>query len=213
MKKKSLLIAGVAALVLAMASVSMAGPYGGGMMGGGMGIGMGPGMMGGGFGPGFQGQAPTQLTEQQKADWKAWQEKNLQLRKEYIGNLVKSGALTQEQADARIKAMEAGFAFRSKNGLVAPGAMLGAKLTDEQKADMKKLFEQRLAIRKDTLDAYVNAGQITQYQADNQLKWMQDRFNYVMENGFGGPAGGRGMGAGFGRGGMGGGFGGGGCRF
>ena len=85
--------------------------------------------------------------------------------------------------------------------------MAGAKLTDEQKTDMKKLFEQRLAIRKDTLTAAVTAGQITQYQADNQLKWMQDRFNYMLENG--GPAGGRGMGGGFGRGGMGGGMGGG----
>ena len=219
MKKKSLLIAGVAALMLAMASVSFAGPFGGGMMGGGFGGGggMGPGMMGGSFGPGFQ-QQTTPMTDQQLADWKAWQEKNLQLRKEYIGNLVKSGALTQEQADARIKAMEAGFAFRAKNGLVAPGATVGTKLTDEQKADMKKLFEQRLAIRKEALDAAVKAGQITQYQADNQLNWMQDRFNYMLDNGFGGPGGGRGMGGGFGggpgRGGMGGGFGGGGgCRF
>lgn len=195
MKKKSLLIAGVAALMLSMASVSLAGPMGGGM-GGGMGRGM-------GMGPGLQGQAPTQLTEQQKSDWKAWQEKNLQLRKEYMGNLVKSGALTQEQADARIKAMEAGFAFCAKNGFVAPGSMAGAKLTDEQKADMKKLFEQRLAIRKDALTAAVTAGQITQYQADNQLKWMQDRFNNHLENGFGPQMGGRGTG--MGRGGMGGG--------
>ena len=210
MKKKSLLIAGVAALMLSMASVSMAGPMGGGMGLGGGGM-MGRGGMG--MGPGVGGQNAL-LTDEQKADWKAWQEKNLQLRKEYIGNLVKSGALTQEQADARIKAMEAGFAFRVKNGFVAPGAMVGAKLTDEQKADMKTLFEQRLAIRKDALAAAVTAGQITQLQADNQLKFMQDRFNYTMENGFGGPAGGRGMGAGFGRGGMGGGFGGGGgCRF
>ena len=86
MKKKSLLIAGVAALMLSMTSVSMAGPMGGGMgLGGGMmGGGMGRGM---GMGPGLQGQTPTQLTDQQKTDWKAWQEKNLQLRKEYMGNL------------------------------------------------------------------------------------------------------------------------------
>ena len=205
MKKKSLLIAGVAALMLSMASVSLAGPMGGGFGGGGGGM-MGGGFGGGrGFGPGIQQQAAP-LTDQQKADWKSWQEKNLQLRKEYMGNLVKSGALTQEQADARIKAMEAGFAFRAKNGFVAPGAMAGATLTDEQKADMKKLFEQRLAIQKDTLDAYVKAGQITQYQADNQMNRMQDRFNYAMQNGFAGGGFGRGggMGGGPGRGGMGG---------
>jgi Spy/CpxP family protein refolding chaperone len=194
MKKKSLLIAGAATLMFSMTAVSMAGPMGGGMGMGGGGMmgrgGMGAGM---GMGPGFQ-QQTLPLTDQQKSDWKAWQEKNLQLRKEYIGNLVKSGALTQEQADARIKAMEAGFAFRSKNGFVAPGAMSGVKLTDEQKVDMKKLFEQRLAVRKAALAAYVTAGQITQAQADSQLQRMQDRFNYSLENGFGGQRGGHGMG-------------------
>ena len=117
MKKKPLIIAGVALLATAFATSVFAGPMGGMGMGGGMGPGMGRGM---GMGPGFQGQAPTQLTAEQQADWKAWQEKNLTLRKEYMGNLVKSGALTQEQADARIKAMEAGFAFRAKNGFAAP---------------------------------------------------------------------------------------------
>lgn len=197
MKKKSLLIAGVAALMLSMVSISMAAPMGGGMGGGGM-MGNGGGM-GRGMGPGFQGQPgqpPAQLTEQQQADWKAWQEKNLQLRQEYLANLVKSGALTQEQVDARIKAMEASFAFRMKNGFVAPGSMNGAKLTDEQKVEMKKLFEQRMAIRKDALAAYVKAGQITQAQADSQLQRMQDRFNYRLENGVGSQKGGRGTGPG-----------------
>ena len=192
MNKKSIATLAVAVLVLSMASVSMAGPMGGGM-GGGRG-------MGGGMGMGPQGQVPAQLSEQQLADWKAWQEKNLQLRKEYIGNLVKSGAMTQEQADARIKAMEAAQAFRAKNNLVAPGAMQGVKLTDEQKVEMKKLFEQRLAIRKDALASYVASGQITQIQADNQIKRMQDNFNYKLENGFGPNKGGRGMGGGMGMG-------------
>ncbi len=193
MNKKSMLIAGVALLVLSVSAVSMAGPMGGAMMGSGMGRG---GMGSGGMGLGMQGQQAAQLTDQQKADWKAWQEKNLQLRKEYLGNLVKSGALTQEQVDARIKAMEANHAFRAKNGFVAPGAMRGAKLTGEQKTEMKKLFEQRMAIRKDALATYVKSGQITQAQADSQLQRMQDRFNYSLENGFGGQKGGRGMGHG-----------------
>ena len=207
MKKKSMLIAGVAILALSFASVSLAGPMGGGMgMGGG---GAGGGIGRGGAGPGFQarqGQPPVQLTEQQQADWKAWQEKNLQLRKEYLGNLVKNGSLTQEQADARIQAMEAGFAFRAKNGFVAPGAMRGAKLTDEQKVEMKKLFEQRMSIRKDALATYVKSGQITQAQADSQIQRMQERFNYMLENGMGSQRGSRGgTGGGMGKGGMGGG--------
>ena len=213
MNKKSIVTLGVALLVVSVVSVSMAGPLGGGM-------GMGRGGMGGGRGMGQgiqgQGQAPAQMTEQQLADWKVWQEKHFQLRKEYIGNLVKSGTITQEQADARIKAMEASQAFRAKNNLLAPGAMRGAKLTDEQKVEMNKLFEQRLALRKDALAARVKSGQITQDQADNQIKRMQDSFNYRLENGFGPNKGGRGMGGGkgmrdgkgFGRGGMGGGRGG-----
>ena len=199
MKKKSLSITVATLLALSLTSLVFAGPMGGGMMGNG-GTGRGNGM---GMGAGFQGQPPTQMTEQQQADWKTWQEKNLQLRKEYLGNLVKSGALTQEQVDARIKAMEERHAFRAKNGFVAPGAMSGVKLTDEQKADMKKLFEQRTAIRKEALDSYVKAGQITQTQADSQLQRMQERFNYALEKGFTGQKGGRGMGAG--RGGKGGG--------
>ena len=99
-----------------------------------------------------------------------------------------------------IKAMEAAQAFRAKNNLVAPGAMQGVKLTDEQKVEMKKLFEQRLAIRKEALASYVASGQITQIQADNQIKRMQDNFNYKLENGFGPNKGGRGMGGGMGMG-------------
>ena len=67
MNKKSIATLAVALLVLSIASVSMAGPMGGGMgMGGGRG-------MGGGMGLGPQGQVPAQLSEQQLADWKAWQ--------------------------------------------------------------------------------------------------------------------------------------------
>ena len=205
MNKKTIATLAVALLVVSVASVSLAGPLGGGMgmgrggMGGGMGMGMGP-----------QGQPPAQLTEQQLADWKVWQEKNFQLRKEYIGNLVKSGSLTQEEADARIKQMESMHAFRAKNNLVAPGSMRNVKLTDEQKVDMKKLFEQRLATRKEALANAVKSGQITQAQADNQIQRMQDHFNYRLENGMGPNNGGRGMGGGKGpgRGGFGGGAGG-----
>ena len=132
MKKQSLWITGLALLTISISSVALAGPMGGGMMGGGMGR--------GGTGPGMQGKPAAQMTEQQQADWKAWQEKNLQLRKEYLANLVKSGALTQEQADARIKAMEANHAFRTKNGFAVPGSMYGAKLTDEQKTSVKLFY-------------------------------------------------------------------------
>ena len=201
MKKKAVIIAGVAALALITAGVTMASPMGRGMMGGGFGWGGGPGRM-----------EPLKLTESQQADWKAWQEKNFQLRKEQVQLMVKSGYLTQEQADAKLKMMDSGHAFRMKNNLVGPGARFNGPLTDDQKADLKKLAEERLNIQKENLARLVSAGQITQAQADARIERMQQRISSMGEKGFGGPGG-------PGRGGFGGGFGGGkggpggGCRF
>jgi hypothetical protein len=196
MKKKAVIIAGVAALALITAGVTMASPMGRGMMGGGFGWGGGPGRM-----------EPLKLTESQQADWKAWQEKNFQLRKEQVQLMVKSGYLTQEQADAKLKMMDSGHAFRMKNNLVGPGARFTGPLTDDQKADLKKLAEERLNIQKENLARLVSAGQITQAQADARIERMQTRISNFDQKGFGGPGG-------PGRGGFGGGKGGpGGCRF
>ena len=198
MKKKAVVIAGVAALALMVAGVTMASPMGRGMMGGGFGRGGGPG-----------GMEPLKLTESQQADWKAWQEKNFQLKKEQVQLMVKSGYLTQEQADAKLKMMDSGHAFRMKNNLVGPGARFSGPLTDEQKADMKKLAEERLTLKKENLARLVSAGQITQAQADARIERMQQRVNTMGEKGFGGPGGaGRGGFGGSGKGGPGGG-----CRF
>ena len=191
MKKKAFVIAGIAALTLMVAGVTMASPMGRGMMGGGRGMHGGPGRT-----------QPVTLTESQQADWKAWQEKNFELKKERVQLMVKSGVLTQEQADSKIKMMDSSHAFRMKNNLVGPGARLTTPLTDEQKADLKKLGEQRLTIQKEQLARMVSAGKITQLQADAKIERMQKRLNDMAENGFtgrrgpgrGGP--GRGHGAG-----------------
>ena len=156
----------------------MASPMGRGMMGGGRGMHGGPGR-----------NQPITLTESQQADWKVWQEKNFQLKKERVQLMVKSGLLTQEQADSKIKMMDSSHAFRMKNNLVGPGARLTTPLTDEQKADMKKLAEQRLTIQKEHLASLVSAGQITQAQADAKIEWMQKRLNDMAENGFSGRGG------------------------
>lgn len=176
-----MVIVGVAALALMVAGVTMASP----MMGKGM-MGRGPGM------GGPNGLQPLQLNESQQADWKAWQEKNFQLKKEQVQLMVKSGYLTQEQADSKLKTMDSMHSFRMKNNLAAPGARLNAPLTDEQKADMKKMAEQRLSIQKENLTRLVSAGQITQAQADARIQNMQQRINEGVENGFSGH--GRGMG-------------------
>ncbi len=178
MNKKAVVIAGVAALALMVAGVTMASPMGRGMMGGGFGPGGGPGRM-----------EPLKLTEAQQADWKAWQEKNFQLKKEQVQLMVKSGYLTQEQADAKLKMMDSGHAFRMKNNLVGPGARFSGPLTDEQKADMKKMAEERLNLQKENLARLVSAGQLTQAQADARIERMQQRINNIGEKGFGGPGG------------------------
>lgn len=183
MKKKAMVIAGVAALALMVAGVTMASPMGRGMMGGGFGRGGGP-----------MGIEPLKLTDSQQAEWKAWQEKNFQLKKEQVQLMVKTGYLTQEQADAKIKMMDSSNSFRMKNNLVSPGARLSTPLTDEQKADMKKMGEQRLAIQKENLSRMVSAGQITQAQADARIDRMQQRFNEMSEKGFSGHGGGPGNG-------------------
>ena len=186
MSKRTMIIVGVAVLALTVAGVTMASPMGMGMMGGGRGMG-GPGMAG----PmAIQAQ---QLTDAQQAEWKALQDKNFQLKKERIQLMVKTGYLTQEQADAKLQTMQSSHSFRMKNNLVAPGARLNAPLTDEQKADLKKMAQQRLAIQKENLSRLVSAGQITQSQADAKIEWMQKRIDAGFEKGFAGH-GGPGMG-------------------
>jgi len=190
MKKQSMIVAGVATLALLVAGVTMASPMGRGMMGG--------------MGGGPMGMQSLKLTEAQQADWKAWQEKNFQLKKEQVQLMVKSGYLTQEQADAKLKMMDSAHAFQLKNNLVGPGARLSTPLTDEQKADMKKMAEQRLVIQKENLTRMVAAGQITQAQADAKAERMQQHLSDSAENGFagrggpghGGPGQGGGMGGG-----------------
>jgi hypothetical protein len=186
MSKRTMIIVGVAVLALTVAGVTMASPMGMGMMGGGRGMG----------GPGMAGPMAIQaqhLTDSQQAEWKALQDKNFQLKKERIQLMVKTGYLTQEQADAKLQAMQSAHSFRMKNNLVAPGARLNEPLTDEQKADLKKMAEQRLAIQKENLSRLVSAGQITQSQADAKIEWMQKRIDAGFEKGFAGH-GGPGMG-------------------
>ena len=127
-------------------------------------------------------------------DWNAYQEKTRQLRKEYLVNLVQTGILTQEQVDARIQLMEAIFAFRTKHGFVESGDISDEKFTEEQKAEMRELFAQRLELRKEALSAFVRAGRITQAQADSQMERMLYRFNYILAKGFSNKKGGHGMG-------------------
>jgi hypothetical protein len=172
MNKRSILIASMTALVLMVASITLAAPMWNAGMTGPM---------------GFNREQAAQLTEAQQADWSAWQEKNFQLKKERLQLMVKTGYLTQEQADNKLKSMEIAQSFRMKNKLTAPGARLSEPLTDEQKADLRKMFEQRVAIHKERLAEKVSAGQITSGLANAEIQLMQERFNNRLEKGFNDP--------------------------
>jgi len=179
MSRKTIVVVSLAALVLMVAGISIAAPMWGG----------GPGR--GGMGHGIQA---LQLTDSQQADWKALQEKSFQLKKERIQLMVKTGYMTKEQADAKLKMMESSQAFRMKNNLVSPGARLTPPLTEDQKADLKKMAELRLSLQKENLSRLVSAGQITQAQADAKIQAMQERMNARLEGSENGGPGRGGMG-------------------
>lgn len=131
-----------------------------------------------------QGQPSALSAEQQQADENLWRERIQQLRGEFLENLVKVGALTREEAAGRLKETEGGAGFRSPHGFAVPCLLEPAQLNEDQKAEMRKWFEQRLTTCREALDGYVCSGQISRTQADSQLQRMQTRFTLVMENGF-----------------------------
>lgn len=179
MNKKIGLLIGTALLVVALAtSVMAASP---------------------GAGPGNK-LAPVQMTAEQTAMWKDWQQKNFELRKEYVGNLVKMGTLSQADADSRLKLMQMMQDYKMKYNLVGPGkrAKGSAALTDEQKADLQKIFDARIEMQAKRLDTLVKDGKMTQAQADARIVFMKAKNELFLQGGhqgFGGK-GERGMGRG-----------------
>jgi len=145
---------------------------------------------------GTQEKPPENLTEEQQGAWHSYQERTLQLRREYLTGLVQNGILTKTQVEARIKLMEAIFSFRTKNRFFGPETTLEIKFTEKQKVEMRELFKQRTAYREEALAALVAAGKITKGQADSQLERMQYRFDYYLENGFESEKGEHGLGIG-----------------
>lgn len=122
------------------------------------------------------------LTEQQKADKKVEHEKMMAIHKEFLQKQVAAGTVTQEQADQRIKWMEARHEARM-NGAMGP--MFKGPLTEQQKADLKSEHDQMMEVKKENLQKQVAAGTMTQEQADQRIKMMQERFEQRLngENG------------------------------
>lgn len=70
----------------------------------------------------------------------------------------------------------------------------GPALTDDQKQQLAPLYNQMVETQKKISQKYVDFGYITQWQADQRSARMQERVNYMIQNGFVGPmmGGGRG---------------------
>jgi hypothetical protein len=164
MNKKVGMLIGVALLVVALAtSVLFASP---------------------GKGPGDR-PAPPQLTAEQTAMWKDWHQKNFELRKEYVGNLVKMGTLKQEDADSRLKMMQMMQDYKMKYNLVGPGQRGKGRtaLTDEQKVDLQKIFDARVELATKRLDTLVKDGKLTQAQADARIVFMKAKNELQLQGG------------------------------
>lgn len=148
----------------------------------------GPGMRGG---IGMAGLDMSKLTDQQKADLKAAQQKMLDLQKEYIGKMVANGLLTKEQGDAATKKLGE-LALDSENVCIMPGkggfglfglrGMDSSKLTDQQKADMDEFSKKMTELHKDMIDKMVANGALTKEQGDAADQRLESGFR--PENGF-----------------------------
>lgn len=149
--KKSMAFVLIGLLAISVAAVAWASPKGLGFMGG--------------HGPGMGGPMnPAAMTDEQKTDWKAYHDKMVDAKKEFLQQQVARGTITQDQADLQIKWMQYRFEQRM-NGRPA--------LTDEQKAEFKAYHAKMIALKKEFLQQQVAKGAMTQEQADKQLKWMQ----------------------------------------
>ena len=125
------------------------------------------------------------MTDAQKADYKARHEQMLEWRKKDLQADVTAGKITQKEADARIAIMQERFqAMQDGKYNTTPRARY-ADMTDAQKADFKARHEQRLEWHKKDLQAAVEAGKLTQSEADARIERMQARFKDMQDGNWG----------------------------
>ncbi len=115
-------------------------------------------------------------TTDQTSKIKAIQAKMLEAQKEMINIKAKVGLITQEQADAMIERLEA-------------RQVQAKELTAEQEKELADAYAKQVELRKEMVNAQVEAGTITKEQGDNMLKKIEAEAAYQEKMGFSAPQG------------------------
>lgn len=129
---------------------------------------------------GFFGIDTSKLTDAQKAVVTDYTQKEANLQKDFINQMVANGSITKEQGNAQIARIDAavkngtfsvggwggGFGRRGKGGMFGLEGMDLSKLTDAQKADLTTSYTQITTLQKTLVDTLVSDGLITKAQGD-----------------------------------------------
>lgn len=142
------------------------------------------GMYGGGYhqggGGGYHGRY-ADMTDAQKADWKARHDQMVQWRKKDLQAEVAAGRITQKDADERIERMHTRFKDMQDGKFESFRGHRYADMTDAQKAEFKARHDQMAQWHKKDLQAAVDAGRITQKDADERIARMNARFKDMQD--------------------------------
>lgn len=138
-------------------------------------------------GPGRDCPKYAEMTAEQKSAWESRHNQRVEWRKQDLQADVAAGRMTQAEADAHLTIMQERFqAIKDgKADLRGPGRhMRYADMTDAQKAEFKSRHEQRVKWHKQDLQAKVEAGKMTQAQADEHIARMEKNFQDRMDGKF-----------------------------
>lgn len=131
----------------------------------------------------FFGIDVSKLTTQQKGDLDSYTKKMADVQKEMLNKMAANGSMTKEQADAEIKRIDEAI----KNGFYSQGiwgtgprgmkgkfgGMFGidlSKMTDQQKADFKVIYEKIGTLQKSNITKQVENGMLTKDQGAVAIK-------------------------------------------
>ena len=135
---------------------------------------------------GGRGMGPRMMTAQDKADFVEFEGKKMQLMKDNLAEDVKSGRISQKEADAMLVLMQARFDRMQKDDFTRKAP------TDADIQAMKDRHLKMLALHKEFLQKQVAEGKLTQEQADQRVSRMQERIDNPGEKGHGPRHGGMG---------------------
>ncbi len=145
---------------------------------------------------GFFAIDASKLTDQQKADVDSYAAKMADLRKQFIDQMVKNGAITQAQGDAEKSRIDEALRNGNAGGFLIGGRGLGkeagmgmgglnidtSKLTDQQKADLKATAKKIIDLEKSYVAKAVANGLITADQSAKLNTMLDSRASNIDSN-------------------------------